>query len=225
MDNDYLAASNTLVTSMDMKLAVRSETPLRNVLVAICRDTLAALYISNAGQIRYEVYSPTTADEVDLDEELGDFIVSPDVANPGERCYRTINVEYAFDGRFESDDGGAFLLTSYTEASSVGLLTGRVVDYPVGASLHQTEASAQILARRLAWFTSRGAPVYTIEASVRLFTLDLMARVRLLRARLPTSASDGYVHGYVTRIIRSPKAGKVTLEVTENRIADLLGSW
>lgn len=225
-DNDALAASKTATTGMAIKLAIRAEAPLRDVLVAICRDTMAAVYTSNTGLVRYEAYTPTTADEVDLDEALGDFIVSPAVTDPSERCYRSVTVEYGFDGRLEdADDGGAFTQTSYTDASSVGVLTGRVIDWPVAGSLHATEPSALILARRLAWLMSQGAPVYVVRTTARLFSLDLMSRVRLSRSRLPTAAGDGYVHGFVTRMRRMPASNELELEITENKIADRLGSW
>lgn len=226
LDPEVLAASRVLCDDYELGVTITTATTLRDVLMRIARDTLSYVYVSNAGLICFHTYEPSTADEEELTQDTGDFLVSPDVAEPAERCYRAIQVEYAYDTNRANRNGGNYLTASYTVAESIGLLTGRTTDFPVYASYHATSASALLLAKRLAKLLSRGAPTYKVVAPIKCMNWDLGDKVSVERDRLPVAVPGTDVaHCYVTRITRDLETMQVTLELTENLIADLLGGW
>lgn len=225
MDPDALAASRTLCTGYSLAFSVTTATALRDILMGICRDTLSYVYVSNEGLVRFHTYSPSTDGEFALTEETGDFTVSPEVVEPAERCYRSVIVEYSLDPNRANRNGGNYLSTSHTVANSIGLLTGRTVDFTVNASFHATQASAALLAERLAKLLSRGAPVYTVDTHIGAMSLDLGDKVSVSRERLPVAAPGDVAHCYVTRITRDLENATVSLELTENLISDLAGGW
>lgn len=225
LNGSVLSASRTLCTNYNLALSVKTATPLRDILIQIARDTLSSLYVDNGGLICFDTYTPTTTGELEMTEDSGDFLSSPTVEEVADQNYRSVNVEYSFDTNRENRNGGNYLTASVTIAESIGLLSGKRTDFQVDASFHATEASALKLANRLAKMTSRGSPVYKIDAPIKCMSWDLGQKVSIDRSRLPVATLGGTAHCMVTKVSRDLNSVTVTLELRENLISDLAGSW
>lgn len=223
LNTDKLDASETLCASYSITFVIVEPTVIRDVIARIARDTLSWFYIDNDGLLCFDTFDPDTTGEVDLTEETGFYTESPRVKEPSDRCYRTIFVEHGRDPSRRTNI--EYLTVSATLPFSVGLLSGRVSDFTV-QTIHSTSTTgAQLFADRLAMYMSRGNPVHGIKAPPRAMALDLGDKVAMYRSRLPVEEQGDPVHGYVTYIEFDLATGDVTLEVTENLISDLAGSW
>jgi hypothetical protein len=209
-DTDILDRSRFLCNLYKPRLYISSEVSIRDVLSTIMRSTLSYFYITNMGKYCFDAWVPSIVGELHLQEVAGDFIEIK-ASTQSVRSYSSVSVDYGYFPTRSKQYRSVEIKRPESAA-----YCGRPNTFQVTPTYLADAPSAAVLGHRLGRISSQPSRVFTIRVPMKCMTTEVMARLELIRERLPSTTQS--VHAEVIGVLRNLGTQEVELTLDDQQI-------